>query len=427
MRFGTVAIVGRTNVGKSTFLNACLGERLAIVSPQPQTTRDEILGVVHRPDCQIAFTDTPGLHRPKNELGRRMNARALDTLRSHDVTLFMTECVAALSRPKLRATEGSTDPIEPDDRRLLQTLQPNVPCILVLNKADLVRDKQQLLPLLSAFNAARDFAAIIPISALQQEDVERVLEQIERVLPEREPAFAEDMLTDRPMNFLAREFIREQILLQTQREVPHATAVSIDSFNEGPRLCRISATIHVEKVGQRTILVGRKGEMIKALGTAARVEIEKWVKKQVHLELFVRVSDRWKDMPRQLSDLGYEAGAGSRSLESALPKESKPRYKARLVGGRKAGDAAAAERRAPAASAAKPSAAKPSPAKPSAAKPSAAKGAIPRTDARGSASKVAKGGAIPRVAGPRGKKPATRPSKSTPFGQRKRPRVASKS
>ncbi len=152
-RFGTVAIVGRTNVGKSTFLNSCLGERLAIVSPLPQTTRDGLLGVLNHEDAQVAFTDTPGLHRPKTELGRRMNAVALDTLRSHDVVLFVTD-VGRLALPAPKKWLPNADPLHPDDRGLLKALSPDVPCVLMVNKADLVRDKQRLLPLLQAFQEA---------------------------------------------------------------------------------------------------------------------------------------------------------------------------------------------------------------------------------------------------------------------------------
>jgi hypothetical protein len=177
-----------------------------------------------------------------------------------------------------------------------------------------------MLPLMVAFNEAHDFAALIPISVLESDGVDRVLEEIERHLPLAKPVYPTDTLTDRPVSFFAREYIREQVLLQTRSEVPHATAVSIDRFEDSKTLCRISATIHVDKAGQRAILVGKGGERIKELGTQARIEIERLVGKQVHLELFVRISDGWKDMPRQLHELGYDAGSGGRSLASALPK-----------------------------------------------------------------------------------------------------------
>lgn len=323
MRCGTVAIVGRTNVGKSTFLNACLGERIAIVSPLPQTTRDELLGVVHRPAAQIAFTDTPGFHRPKTELGRRMNQTALDTVRSHDAVVFMTDAVHVTRVPKRRRGNvpglADADPIHPDDRRLLQLLPPEVPCLLVINKVDLVRDKERLLPLIAAFNEAHAFHATLPTSVIRPGGVEQVLAELERCLPESEASFDADTLTDKPTTFFVREYIREQVMLSTRREVPHAVAVSVERFDESNKLVRIQATIHVEKVGQRVILVGQRGSQIKHIGIAARERIEELLGKQVHLELFVRVTERWKDVPRQLRELGYET-TGGRELSSLLPK-----------------------------------------------------------------------------------------------------------
>lgn len=324
MRCGTVAIVGRTNVGKSTFLNACLGERIAIVSPVPQTTRDELLGVVHRPESQIAFTDTPGFHRPKTELGRRMNHAALDSVRRHDVVLFMTD-VGRVLRKRRTALDPSRseleDALDADDRRLLQLLPPDVPCVLVLNKIDLLGDKSRMLPMMAAFNEAHPFTATIPISVLSEDGVERVLDELERLLPEGAPRFAPDDLTDRPMTFFVREYVREQIMLHTRSEVPHAVAVTVERFEESPKLLSVQATIHVEKAGQRAILIGQRGQAIKTIGTAARERLEELAGKQVYLELFVRVTERWKDTPRMLRDLGYEAG-GSRDLSSLLPADA---------------------------------------------------------------------------------------------------------
>ncbi len=329
MRCGTVAIVGRTNVGKSTFLNACLGERIAIVSPLPQTTRDELLGVVHRPTAQIAFTDTPGFHRPKTELGRRMNQAALDTVRSHEAVVFMTDVGRVTSRrirPTRTGSTEETDLLHPDDRRLLKVLPPNVPTVLVVNKVDLLRDKSRLLPFMAAFNEAHPFVATIPTSMLKADGVERVLDEIEAHLPEGNTRFDDDALTDKPATFFVREYIREQVMLVTQREVPHAIAVTVERFEEGQKLIRIQATLHVEKTGQRIIIVGRGGEGIKGIGTKARERLEELLGKRIHLELFVRVTERWKDMPRQLRELGYETGGG-RDLSNVLPKIATPRKK----------------------------------------------------------------------------------------------------
>lgn len=315
-RFGTVAIVGRTNVGKSTFLNQVLGQRLAIVSPLPQTTRDDLLGVLSLPEAQVAFTDTPGLHRPKTELGRRMNAIALDSVRSHDVVLFVTDISPKLAT--LRFTPDM-DLINPDDRGLLKALNPDVPCVLMVNKVDLVRDKGKLLPLLAAFSEAFPFHAIIPTSATRSDGVERVLSTLISLLPEGEPRFEADTLTDKPASFFARETVREQIMHLTSREVPHAVAITVDRFDERPKLTVIQATIHVEKAGQRAILVGKKGEQIKEIGTRARTQLEELLGRQVHLELFVRVTERWKDMPRQLQELGYDYSHG-KQLSNLLPE-----------------------------------------------------------------------------------------------------------
>jgi GTPase len=316
-RFGTVAIVGRTNVGKSTFLNAALGEKLAIVSAQPQTTRERLLGVAHRPSAQIAFTDTPGLHRPKTELGRRMNAAALDTAKNHDVVLFVTDVqrTARIPEKKWRPDE---DPVDPDDRRLVGILRPDVPAILVLNKVDMLHDKTRLLPLIRVFSELHPFAAIVPTTFLKQEFVDTVLDEIEKLLPAQAAAFDAEVLTDRPMTFFVREFVREQVLQQTRREVPHAVAVTVDRFEEAANGPRVMATIHVEKAGQRSILVGKGGAMIKSIGMSARQRLAELFGTPVHLELFVRVTERWKDVPRQLQEMGYDAQQ-SRELSSVLP------------------------------------------------------------------------------------------------------------
>src|SRR5690606_39196478 len=280
MRFGTVSIVGRTNVGKSTFLNAVLGEDLAIVSPLPQTTRDTLLGVVTREDAQIAFVDTPGLHEPKSELGRRMNLQALDALRGTDAVLFMTDTDVLL-----RGSGTKPPEIAAEDRDIVARLPKETPVVLVVNKVDRVKNKPLLLPLLEAWSKLHDFRAIVPTSVLRDDGVDRVLDELVALLPESEPAYAADTLTDRPMQFFVREYVREQILNATRGEVPHAVAVTVDRYEEG-RIPRIAATIHVEKPGQRKILVGEGGAMLRRIGTAARKRIEHLVGKHVYLELF---------------------------------------------------------------------------------------------------------------------------------------------
>jgi GTPase len=307
MRFGTVTLIGRSNVGKSTFLNAVLGQPLAITSPVPQTTRDVLLGVVHHIDAQIAFLDTPGLHQPKSELGRRMNLAALEAVRSTDCVLFMTDVETLLGSKRSRATP--TVLVSPQDRVLLSHLPAlgQAPAVLVINKIDLLKDKSLLIPLIGEFGQHARFESVIPISVRRADGVDRVLTEIARLLPEGEPAYDSDELTDRPARFFIGEFVREQVLQLATREVPHAVAVSVDSIDESDQSVKAHATIHVHKQGQRAILVGRGGAMIREIGMRARERLSELLGKPVHLNLFVRVTPRWKDVPRQLKELGYEA------------------------------------------------------------------------------------------------------------------------
>lgn len=310
MRFGSVALIGRTNVGKSTFLNAVLGESLAVVSPVPQTTRESLLGVVHRPDAQIAFVDTPGLHRPKSELGRRMNATALEVARAADVLVVMTDVDPALAKDPRATVER--------DREVALLLPEGPARLLVLNKVDLTRDKQKLLPILVEYERLASFAELIPVSLRSPRDAERVLDAIVKLLPEGAAGYDEDTLTDRATPFFVREYVREQVLALSRGEVPHAVAVSVDAIEERERVLAIKATIHVEKDGQRRILVGKGGESIKAIGSGARRRLEELLGRRLHLELFVRVTPKWKHVPRQLAELGY-AAPDDKSLLDALP------------------------------------------------------------------------------------------------------------
>lgn len=312
MRFGTVTLIGRTNVGKSTFLNHALGEPLAITSPLPQTTRDALLGIAVHGDAQIAFLDTPGVHKPRNELGKRMNAAAFDSLLSADLVVMMTDTWTR--PPKKSASVWSREPdpldspwIRPGDSEVLVALKKrSAPVLLAVNKVDLTKDKTQLLPLLEAYSKAHEFAAIVPTSVRKNSGVQDLLDEIARRLPEGPPGYEPDTITNRPILFFVQEYIREAVLNQLENEVPHAVAVSVDQADERPDLLRLGATIHVEKLGQRKIVVGKGGERIKALGIAARERIETLVGKKVHLELFVRITAEWKNVPRQLAELGYQ-------------------------------------------------------------------------------------------------------------------------
>lgn len=318
MRFGTVTLVGRSNVGKSTFLNWALGQRLAITSPLPQTTRDALLGVGSFGDAQIAFLDTPGLHRPRTELGRRMNQSALDASRSADVCVMVTDIWAKEpARPVTAPTDSVEHFIRPGDADVIQEIRARRQGqrILLINKVDLTRNKDLLLPMLQAYGALGIFDELIPVSVLRQLNVDAAMQAIAQRLPEGPPGYDADTLTDRPMHFFIREYIREAILNQLKSEVPHAVAVSVDQVDERATSMRIMATIHVEKTGQRKIVVGKGGEQIKAIGIAARGRIEELTGKKVHLELFVRITPAWKDMPRQLAELGYQGSGGSSSPE----------------------------------------------------------------------------------------------------------------
>lgn len=318
MRAGTIAIVGRTNVGKSTLLNKILGERLAIVSPLPQTTRDPLLGVLRREGAELAFLDTPGIHRPKTELGSRMNSSAMSAAETADVLVFVTDASEGCKVVQKKVKRADSTPplaeLMPDDFQLLKSIKSleKVPAILVLNKIDAVRDKGLLLPLLQSYLDAIPFRTLVPISALKEDGVDRLLDEIAAALPEGEPGYPEDTLTDKPSSFFVREYVREQVLLHLSGEIPHAVAVSIDSFDEGSDRMRIAATIHVEKVGQRKILVGTGGSVIKSLRLGAENRLKQLLGRKVRLELFVRVTPRWKETPRMLAELGYERVSGAK-------------------------------------------------------------------------------------------------------------------
>jgi GTPase len=296
-RSGTAVMIGRTNVGKSTLLNAALREKLAIVTPTPQTTRDRILGVVRRADAQIALMDTPGMHKPHSHLGRRMNAIAREAVRGADVMIFVAAVPA-------RST-GVLAP-HPADQVLLQDLGRDIPSVLVLNKVDLLADKSRMLPLLDAYFRLREFDAAVPISALRDDGVTEVLDEVGKLLPERGPAYEDDFLTDRPLRFFASEYVREQVILATREEIPHGIAVTIERFDEGGPTVHIEATIHCSREGHRAIVIGKGGARLKAIGIAARQSIEAQLQRKVNLKLWVKVAEGWIDSPGSVVELGYD-------------------------------------------------------------------------------------------------------------------------
>jgi len=322
-RCGTVAIVGRPNVGKSTLVNALIGFRLSIATPKPQTTRDRILGVLtkkaedpDKDDAQLVFLDTPGLHQARNKLGSQMNAWAEEAARNADVIVYVTEFPERLTA---RRGDGSKPTVDKDEtlERVLGTIEGDTPVILVINKVDRAKDKTLLLDLLEAYGKLHPFAAFVPIMAAKggkgaSSGLDRLLDEIAERLPVGPFLFPEDEITDRPERFLATECIREQVILQTRDEIPYAIAVTIDAWEEPASeksITRIEATVHVDKEAQRKILIGTGGERIKHIGMSARKAIEGLLGRRIHLGLYVRVEEQWASDERKLAELGYEPPA----------------------------------------------------------------------------------------------------------------------
>lgn len=295
---GFVCILGRPNAGKSTLLNALVGEKLAIISPKPQTTRNRILGVIHVPKQkkkaggQVILIDTPGIHKPDTSLGRKMMGEVREAIDGCDLLLLIVD-VAARHNP--------VDPFVMDIVKKSKT-----PVFLLLNKIDLLRGgKEKLLLLMDQFRQAHEFQEVLPISARKREGLDLLLEKIIGAMPEGPHYFAEDQLTDQPMRFMVAEAIREQVMMATSEEVPYSTSVVVENFEEGARLTRIAAVIYCEREGQKGILVGKGGSMLKTIGTAARRQIETMVGTKVYLELFVKVVANWRESRQFVDDLDW--------------------------------------------------------------------------------------------------------------------------
>jgi GTP-binding protein Era len=289
-RAGFVAIIGRPNAGKSTLLNRYVGQKVAIVSSKPQTTRNRIQGIVTRPEGQIVFIDTPGLHEADTLLNRQMMREVAAALEGIDLLLMMVDASRTLPH-------GDTLLLDKGVRFSGKT-------ILALNKIDRL-PKPRLLPLMDSFAKAFPFAALVPISALKGEGCDRLLEQLLSKLPEGEPFFPEDQITDQPERFLVSEIIREKAIDLTYHEVPHALAVVVDQFEETPRLLRVHATLHVERDAQKKILIGHKGEMLKKIGTVARNELEKLLGTKIFLAMFVKVVPGWRENLTKIRELDW--------------------------------------------------------------------------------------------------------------------------
>jgi GTP-binding protein Era len=295
---GFVCILGRPNAGKSTLLNALVGERLAIVNPKPQTTRNRILGIVQIPQQkkkiggQIVLIDTPGVHKPDTSLGRKMMSEVREALEGCDLLLLIVDVTRKFGQA--------------DESVLEMARKSKTPVFLLLNKIDLLRNqKDKLLPIIDGYRKLYAFKEIIPLSARKPEGLDLLLEKIIGTLPEGPRYFPEDQITDQPTRFMVAEIIREQVLVETSEEVPYATTVLVEQFEEGAKLTRIAAAIYCEREGQKRILIGKQAQMLKKIGTAARLQIEKMVGTRVFLELFVKVSPDWRESHAFIEELDW--------------------------------------------------------------------------------------------------------------------------
>lgn len=289
-RSGFVAIVGRPNAGKSTLVNRLVGQKIAIVTSKPQTTRNRIQGIVTKPQGQIVFIDTPGLHEADSALGRQMMQEVAAALEGIDVLLLMVD--ASSMHPHA------------DDLLLQKAKRFRGRTILALNKVDRL-PRPKLLPLIESFSKAFEFSAIVPISALKGDGCDGLLDEILKQLPEGEPYFPEDQVTDQPERFLAAEIIREKAIQLMYHEVPYALAVVVEKYEEKPRLLRIEAVMNVERDSQKKILIGHKGEMLKKIGTEARKELEAILGSKIYLGLFVKVAPDWRENPQKVRELDW--------------------------------------------------------------------------------------------------------------------------
>ena len=291
-RCGYVAIVGRPNVGKSTLLNHILGQKISITSRKPQTTRHQVLGIKTEDHYQVIFVDTPGLHRGEDKaINRYMNKAASSAIRDVDLVLFLVDRTAWT---------------EEDQMVLEQVQRSKLPAILVVNKVDLLEDKNVLLPHLQALADRGDFEAIVPVSALRQRNVDSLEQEILKYLPESEHFYPEEQITDRSQRFLAAEIVREKIMRQLGDELPYAVTVEIEEFALEGEVAHISALILVERKGQKKIIIGDKGSRLRSIGTEARKDMERLFDCKVMLKLWVKVKSGWSDDERALRSLGYD-------------------------------------------------------------------------------------------------------------------------
>ena len=287
---GFATIIGMPNVGKSTLLNSIVGQKIAIISEKPQTTRNKILAVHTSDTEQIIFTDTPGIHRPHNKLGRFMVNVADESMQDTDVIIFVAD---------------ATHKIQEIEREIVKSMsKTKLPCILVLNKIDLVK-KEDLLPMIADYSSMKDFDEIVPISAKQGDGVKLLLDAVASYLPEGPMLYDEDTITDQPERQLAAEIIREKMLWLLEQEVPHGIAIEITKMKEKENITDIFATIYCEKAAHKGIIIGKNGTKLKEIGSLARRDIEKLLDKQVYLELWVKVKSDWRNSDFLIKNFGY--------------------------------------------------------------------------------------------------------------------------
>ena len=313
MHSGFVTIIGRPNAGKSTLLNALVGEKLAIVTHKPQTTRNRICGIVNlkapqraksRPAGQIIFVDTPGIHKPVDALNRRMMQEVHDAVEGCDLLLLIVD---------------AAQPFGSGDEFALELVKRSkLRAFLLLNKIDLV-EKGKLLPIIERYSAMHSFAEVIPISAAKKDGLDLLLNKVVASLPEGPQYFPADQITDQPERFITAELIREQVLVLTQQEVPYSSSVIVERFEESDKLLKIAAVICVERDGQKAIVIGRQGAMLKEIGTRARLAIERLLNKKVFLELFVKVRKGWRESRQFVDDLDWR-----KQLQSLGGRNPKP-------------------------------------------------------------------------------------------------------
>lgn len=291
MKSGFIGLIGRPNVGKSTLVNAIIGKKVAITSDKPQTTRNIIQGIRTDEDSQMVFVDTPGIHKPKNRLGKVLNKQAYFTLNDVDVILLLVDI---------------TSPLGKGDMFVLDVLKNvKVPVILVINKIDKL-PREEILKKIDEYKDLYNFDEIVPISAYKKDNVDRLISILKNKLTDNIKYYDEDMYTDKPVNFMVSELIREKILDLTQEEVPHSVSVVVEQMEYNRDAVNIQATIIVDRENLKKILVGKNGSMIKEIGIRSRMEIEPFLGKNVYLELFVKVIPRWRDREKFLNEIGFK-------------------------------------------------------------------------------------------------------------------------